>query len=205
MTGHKDGSHMATKAKRIDVTEQKHKRKALKPAPVASLTAAPIITPRPSSRRPKKKKRVVDPNNLASLHTFRVAVSKTILVKHMEKLQVSRDSLITSIVMLHELLATLPTIPAVVDVSGRRVSAYMDLVCTAYEIRCQRRFLSCEAFHFLPFEDEPAWVAIQPMGLKRLTTGGAIAGGATTGGAMAGRLAGAIEGGALMPARKRFV
>ena len=39
MTGHKDGSHKATKVKRKDVTEQKRKCKALKPAPVASLTA----------------------------------------------------------------------------------------------------------------------------------------------------------------------
>ena len=75
--------------------------------------------------------------------------------EHMEKLQVSRESLISSIVMLHESVDALPTIPAVVDVSGRRVSAYMDLVCTAYEIQCQRRFLSSEAFNFLPFEDEP--------------------------------------------------
>ena len=81
MTGHKDGSRKATKVKREDVTEQKCKRKALKPAPVASPTAIPIVTPHPSSRRPKKKERVVDPNNLASLHTFRVAVSKTIPVK----------------------------------------------------------------------------------------------------------------------------
>ena len=50
--------------------------------------------------------------------------------EHMEKLQVSRESLISSIVMLYESVDTLPTIPAVVDVSGRRVSAYMDLVCT---------------------------------------------------------------------------
>ena len=81
MTGHKDGSHKATKVKHEDVTEQKRKRKALKPAPVASPTAIPIVTPHPSSRRPKKKKRVVDPNNLASLRTFRVAVSKMIPVK----------------------------------------------------------------------------------------------------------------------------
>jgi hypothetical protein len=47
MTGHKDGSHKATKVKCEDVTEQKCKRKALKPAPVASLTAVPIITPPP--------------------------------------------------------------------------------------------------------------------------------------------------------------
>ena len=75
--------------------------------------------------------------------------------EHMEKLQVSRESLISSIVMLHELVATLPTIPAVVDIFGRRVSAYMDLVCIAYEIQRQRRFLSSEACNFLPFEDEP--------------------------------------------------
>jgi hypothetical protein len=53
----------------------------------------------------------------------------------METLQVLREFLISSTVMLHELVATLPTIPAVVDVSGRRVLAYMDLVCTAYEIQ----------------------------------------------------------------------
>jgi hypothetical protein len=78
MTSHKDGSHKATKVKHEDVTEQKRKRKALKPATAASPTAVPIVTPHPSSRRPKKKKRVVDTNNLASLRTFRVAVSKTI-------------------------------------------------------------------------------------------------------------------------------
>jgi hypothetical protein len=82
MTGHKDGSHKATKVKREDVTEQKRERKALKPAPaVASLTAAPIVTPHPSSRRPKKQKRVVDPNNLASLRTFQAAITKMIPVK----------------------------------------------------------------------------------------------------------------------------
>jgi hypothetical protein len=81
MTGHNDGSHKATKVKREDVTEQKRKRKALNPAPaVASPTAAPIVTPHPSSQRPKKKKRVVDPNNLASLRTFQASVwSCTIL------------------------------------------------------------------------------------------------------------------------------
>ena len=78
MTGNKDGSHKATKVKHEDVTEQKRKRKALKPAPVASPTAVPVITPHPSSGRPKKKKRVVDPNSLASLRTFQAAVAKTI-------------------------------------------------------------------------------------------------------------------------------
>ena len=82
MTGHKHGSHKATKVKREDVTEQKRKRKALNPAPaVASPTAAPIVTPHPSSRRPKKKKRVVDPNNLASLRTFQASVAQTFPVK----------------------------------------------------------------------------------------------------------------------------
>ena len=82
MTGHKHGSHKATKVKREDVTEQKRKRKALNPAPaVASPTAAPIVIPHPSSRRPKKKKRVVDPNNLASLRTFQASVAQTFPVK----------------------------------------------------------------------------------------------------------------------------
>jgi hypothetical protein len=35
----------------------------------------------PISRRPKKKKRVVDPNNLASLRTFQASVAQTFPVK----------------------------------------------------------------------------------------------------------------------------
>jgi hypothetical protein len=76
-----DGSHKATEVTREDMTEQKRRQKALKPAPaVASLTAASIVTPHPSSRG-LKKKRVVDQSSLASLRTFQAAVAKMIPVK----------------------------------------------------------------------------------------------------------------------------